>query len=512
MVFWLNSGIKPRGMDLNINTMKPVGLFFENFCVLRSLGIFVCKRQYLFILVALMMFPVVFAQKPEDVYHKSLKEVLADAEARHEVKIQYSESLVKGIEVSFPTWRYRADAENTLANILLPLGLVYEKTGEKEYTVTRFSYYQRPVEEGRKHLGQLLAACTSADIWEARKEELRKCFLEQLKLSPFPAKTPFNPIVTPERKYDGYTVSNIAIETIPGVYLCGSLYKPSKGRGPFPVVLCPYGHFSNPDTNLYGRYRPDMQYRCATLARMGAVVFSYDMFAWGESRLQFSSELHRTGLAHTMQTLNSIRAIDYLVSLPFTDSKRIAITGASGGATQAMLATALDGRISVSVPVVMVSSYYYGGCPCESGMPLQTCTGLLTYNAEIAAMASPRPMLVISDGDDWTKHVPEIEYPYLQKIYSLYNKTENVENVHLAAEKHDYGISKRLAMYDFMARHLGLNTGLVKDKEGKVDESKVTIETYDKLLVFGKNGRMPPNALHTADEVWKRLEELRQNH
>ncbi len=251
-----------------------------------------------------------------------------------------------------------------------------------------------------------------------------------------------------------------------------------------------------------------MQYRCATLARMGAIVFSYDMFAWGESRLQFASELHRTGLAHTMQTLNSIRAIDYFTTLPFVDGTRIGITGASGGATQAMLATALDDRIKVSVPVVMVSSYYYGGCPCESGMPLQSCTELLTYNAEIAAMASPRPMLVISDGDDWTKHVPEIEFPYLRKIYSLYGKQDNVENVHLANEKHDYGYSKRISMYDFMAKHLGLNINAVKDKSGKIDESKVTIEKYDKLLVFGKNGKMPDNALKNPDDVWKTISSL----
>jgi hypothetical protein len=241
---------------------------------------------------------------------------------------------------------------------------------------------------------------------------------------------------------------------------------------------------------------------------MGAVTFSYDLFAWGESRLQFASELHRTGLAHTMQTLNSIRAIDYLTSLPFVDIKRIGITGASGGGSQSFLAAALDDRITVSVPVVMVSSYYYGGCPCESGMPLQSCGDPLTYNAEIAAMASPRPMLVVSDGADWTQHVPEIEFPYLQKVYSLYGKQDNVENVHLANEGHDYGISKRLATYGFMARHLGLNIDAVKDKAGKIDESKVTVEKYDKLLVFGKNGKMPENALRTPDEVWKRLKSL----
>ena len=467
------------------------------------------KIKILFLIGLTFSSVLIKAQKPEDVYKKPLKEVLVNLQSRYDIKLQYSESLVKDLVVTYPTWRYRVDPEATLQNILLPLDLVFEKTGDKTYQISRFNYYQRPPEEGRKHLALLLSAYPSVTLWETRKAELRKCFLEQLLLFPVPQKTAFNPIKTPVRKYDGYTVENIAIETIPGVYLCGSLYKPAKGKGPFPAVLCPYGHFSSPDTNQYGRYRPDMQYRCATLARMGAVVFSYDMFAYGESRLQFASELHRTGLAQTMQTLNSIRVIDYLTTLPFVDPTRIGITGASGGGSQSFMATALDDRITVSVPVVMVSSFYYGGCPCESGMPVQSCTpGLETYNVEIAAMASPRPMLVVSDGADWTRLVPEIEFPYLKKVYSLYGKQENVENVHLASEAHDYGVSKREAMYPFMARYLGLNLDAVKDKSGKIDESKVTIEKYDKLLVFGKNGKMPDNALRSAEEVWKELKKL----
>lgn len=466
------------------------------------------RNKIILILFVLSVQYAAYSQLPVDVYKKPLKEVITDIEKRYNIKLQYSESLVKGVDVTYPTWRYRIDPEQTLTNILLPLDMVFQKTDNNTYKVSKFSYYERPVEEGKRHLDKLLASYPTLQLWEIRKAELRKCFLEQLKLNPFPKKTPLNPIVTPARKYDGYTVTNVAIETIPGVYLCGSVYKPSKGKGPFPIVLCPYGHFSKPDTNLYGRYRPDMQFRCATLAKMGAVAFSYDMFAWGESRLQFAVELHRTGLAQTMQTLNSMRAIDYLTSLPFVDSKRIAITGASGGGTQTFLATALDDRITVSVPVVMVSSYYYGGCPCESGMPVQSCSELLTYNVEIAAMASPRPMLVVSDGADWTQHVPELEFPYLQKVYSLYGKQDNVENVHLANEGHDYGISKRLAMYDFMSRHLGLNINAVKDKSGRIDESKVTVEKYDKLLVFGKNGKMPSNALTSAEEVWKIIKDL----
>lgn len=448
------------------------------------------------------------AQIPQDVYRKPLKEVLTDIEKRYNIKIRYSESLVQEANVMYPVWRYRVGAEETLTNILLPLDMVFTKTRDKEYEISKYVYYIRPVDEGKKHLAQLLASYKELPAWEARKAELRKCFLEQLNLSPLPEKTPLNPVYTPKRKMNGYTVENVAIETIPGVYLCGSLYRPLKGKGPFPAVLSPHGHFNDNDTNLYGRYRPDQQYRCAMLARMGAVVFSYEMFAWGESRLQVSSDIHKTGLALTMQTLNSIRVLDFLTSLPYVDAKSIGVTGESGGGTQTFLITALDDRVSVSVPVVMVSSYFFGGCGCESGLPIHSCTALSTNNAEIAAMASPRPMLVISDGSDWTQHVPEIEFPYLQQVYGLYNKENNVENVHLVTEGHDYGKSKRVAMYDFMARHLGLDINAIKDKEGKFDESKVIIEKYDAQLVFGKEGKLPGNALKGSETIINRLKSL----
>jgi hypothetical protein len=466
------------------------------------------KTKFLILVCLLITFRTAVSQKPEDVYKKPLKEVLTDIEKIFLVKLQYSESITREVFVMYPTWRFRVDIEPTLNNILMPLDMIFEKTGDNIYRISKYVYSQRPVEEGKRHLDQLLASYISVQAWEARKTDLRKCFFEQLRLSPLPKKTPLNPIFTPKRVYDGYTVENVAIETLPGVFLCGSLYRPAKGKGPFPAVLSPHGHFTNTDMNLYGRYRPDQQYRCAMLAKMGAVVFSYELFAWGESLLQVNKEAHKTGLALTMQTLNSIRVIDFLTTLPYVDGKRIGVTGASGGGTQTFLVTALDDRVTVSVPVVMVSSYFFGGCPCESGMPIHSCSDLGTNNAEIAAMASPRPMLVVSDGADWTQNVPVIEFPYLKKVYGLYGKQENVENVHLATEQHDYGVSKRLAMYDFMARHLGLNISAVKDKTGKIDESKVTIEKYESMLVFGKEGKLPPQAVKGPEAIWAVLKSL----
>jgi len=468
----------------------------------------IMKAKLILIFLISIQFVTAFPQLPQDVYNKPLKEVLTDIGKKYNIKLLYSESLVKGVDVTYATWRFRSDVESTLTNILMPLDMVFQKTGDNVYQVSKFEYYRRPVEEGKKHLDRLLASYPVVSAWESRKSELRRCIAEQIQLSPFPKKTPLNPVYTAIRKYDGYIVQNVGIETIPGFYLCGSLYRPAKGKGPFPAVLSPHGHFNSTDLNENGRYRPDQQYRCAMLARMGAVVFSYEMFGYGESLLQIEKTDHKTVLALTMQTLNSIRVIDFLTSLPYVDAKRIGVTGESGGGTQTFLVTALDDRITVSVPVVMVSSYFYGGCTCESGLPIHSCTDLMTNNAEIAAMASPRPMLVISDGEDWTANVPDIEYPYLKKVYGLYGKQENVENTHLANEGHDYGVSKRMAMYDFMARHLGLNINAIKDRTGKTDESKVTVEKYEALLVFGKEGKLPPNAVKGADSVRESLKSL----
>ncbi len=466
------------------------------------------KYRMLTLIFLLTWSGILRSQLPGEVYEKTLKEVLTEIEARHNIKLEYNENIVKGVNLKYAAWRYRTETESTLANVLYPLDLVFQKTSENVYQIAGFEYYRRPAAEGKKHLEQLLAAYPEVKLWDQRKAALRSCFLEQMNLEPLPRKTPLNPVYTPKRVMKGYTIENVAIETLPGVYLCGSLYRPSHGKGPFAAVLCPHGHFGSDDMNNYGRYRPDQQYRCATLARMGAVVFSYEMFAWGESLLQVDSKEHSTGLALTMQTLNSIRVLDFLTSLPYVDSKRIGVTAASGGGTQSFLITALDDRISVSVPVVMVSASFYGGCPCESGLPVHSCSVMGTNNAEIAAMASPRPMMVISETSDWTCTVPEIEFPYLRKVYNLYGMPDNVENVHIENEEHNYGITKRLPMYRFMAQHLKLDLDAVKDKSGNIDESVCTIEKYDSMLVFGKEGKLPSNAVKGPDAIRKVLRSL----
>jgi hypothetical protein len=209
---------------------------------------------------------------------------------------------------------------------------------------------------------------------------------------------------------------------------------------------------------------------------------------------------HKIEQVLKLQLLNSIAVVNFMTSLSHVDKNRIAITGESGGGTQSFMLAAVDDRIKVSVPVVMVSAHFFGGCDCESGMPIHKRPTHQTTNVEIAACMAPKPLLLVSDGDDWTKHTPEVEYPHIKRIYSFFNAENNVEYAHFASEKHDYGVSKRMAMYPFLAKHLGLNINVVM-KDGKVDESVNTVLTESDLKVFNEKYPMPANALKGNENI-----------
>jgi uncharacterized protein len=412
--------------------------------------------------------------------------------------------------------------KNTCLMIIV-LALFAGCKGKKTSDVTQDEKYLE--EQGKAELRKLESLYSNKEQWEARKSALRVEILKGVNLWPLPEKTPLNAVIRSKRIYDGYSVENVYFESIPGYYLCGNLYKPLDDTKRYPAILCPHGHFQGDSLVEFGRFRPDQQKRCATFARMGAVVFSYGMFAWGGEpiwQLDTAAVIekpdqavirknHEFPLSITLQTWNSIRVLDLLETLPEVDMTKIAVTGASGGGTQSFLLAAVDDRIAVSIPVVMVSCHYKDLCICEQVRPSGKDPDQILNMAEFAAMAAPRPMLIISDGDDWTKNTPQVEYPFIKRTYSFYNAEDNVENVHFPDGKHDYGFEKRVPVYHFLEKHLGMNLKDVTGPDGTVDESRSVLENPEVMLVFSSKNPFPSNALKGYAAIENELKTLQKS-
>lgn len=338
-------------------------------------------------------------------------------------------------------------------------------------------------DEGNNKMKEFAAGWNDKASWEKRAEKIRQNILNGLQFSKMPKESAIQSvIIRSERKMNGYVIENLAIESFPGFYITGNIYRPFSDFKKHAAILLTHGH------GREGRFERSIQQLGASLARMGAIVFAYDMVGYGEC-LQVS---HNIPVSMLLQTFNSKRVVDYLISRNDVDANRIGITGASGGGTQTFLLTAIDPRINVSVPVVQVSAHFFGGCGCESGMPVHKSAGLQTNNAEITALCAPRPLLVISDAGDWTCNVPRVEYPYIQKVYALYNAEHKAENVHFANERHDYGVSKREVAYLFFARHLQLDIGKIPYRE---KDDSVAFLPADSLKVFDVKNPFPSNQL-----------------
>lgn len=407
------------------------------------------------------------AQTFENKYTRPLSDVLKDVSARFGVRLKYNVDTT-GLKLEYADFRVRPySLEETLNNILSPFDFKAVKQNDKLYKIKPYEYPRRQPEDGQKMINWLTSLYSNKAEWEARRDTLRKEVRERLgidKLLPLCSKD--KPEYSKIRKFDGYTVQNFRLKTVNGHTVCGSIYAPT-GKGKHPLIICPNGHFSN------GRYGKVQQLRLGTLARMGAICVDYDLWGWGESADEVGSKAHQTSEAHVMQALNGIRILDWMIQRKDVDTKRIGVNGGSGGGTQTVLLTVLDDRYTAANPVVSVSSWFDGGCPCESGMPIQLAGGG-TCNAELAAMFAPKPMMLVSDGGDWTSTTPELEYPYLQRIYGFYGATDKVSNIHLPKERHDFGDNKRNAVYKFFIDTFSLDAS-------KLDESKVTIEDENAL-------------------------------
>ncbi len=328
--------------------------------------------------------------------------------------------------------------------------------------------------------------------WTVRAQFLREQILFAAGLLPLPEKTALNAKVFGRTDKGDYTVEKVYFESTSGHYVTGNLYRPKNVTGKLPAVLCPHGHWA------YGRLEHQQlnsgQARAANFARQGYVAFTWDMVGYNDSTaISHTFASHKEGLVAEslwginllgLQLWNSMRAVDFVASLPDVDANRIGVTGESGGGTQTFLLYAVDDRIKVSAPVNMISSTMQGGCICENSPLLR----IDTNNMEIGACMAPRPMMMIAATGDWTKNTPTVEFPAVQSVYRLFEAEDKVKYAQFEAP-HNYNQASREAVYGWFAHWLQ-----GRAETSPIKEKSFTIPTLTELLVFYGQAR-PANEL-----------------
>ena len=315
---------------------------------------------------------------------------------------------------------------------------------------------------------------SSRKQWEGRAREIREQILVSCGLWPTPEKTPLQAHIFGKIERDGYSIEKVYFQTLPGFYLAGNLYRPlGQGRGPFPGILNPHGHWK--EGRLADTKDGSIPARCISFARQGMVAFSYDMVGFNDTHFpnapakQPFYEIHRQfGTNKTdqlwnislmgLQTWDSIRALDFLESLPDVDRKRLACTGESGGGTQTYMLGAIEDRLAAQAPVVMVSHMMQGGCSCENAPGLR----VEHSNMEIAAAAAPRPQILVAASGDWTKDTLTVEGPAIEHIYQLLHAPAKLRYVRFDFG-HNYNQTSREAVYQWFGQWLLKRPGAFKE-------------------------------------------------
>src|SRR5262245_50331931 len=136
---------------------------------------------------------------------------------------------------------------------------------------------------------------------------------------------------------------------------------------------------------------------------------------------------------------NGIRALDYLETRPEVDTKRIGVTGRSGGGAYSWWLAAADDRVAAAVPVAGIvdlrSHLIEGSDRLAKGVVAGHCDCMYFVNtyrwdfATVAALIAPRPLLLgNSDADDI---FPVAGYRRLaekaRKVYALYDAEEKFQ-------------------------------------------------------------------------------------
>ncbi|MBL8221604.1 MAG: acetylxylan esterase, partial [Bryobacterales bacterium] len=300
-----------------------------------------------------------------------------------------------------------------------------------------------------------------AEAWKQRRPQVERALRRAIGLEKLPERTPLNARVVARHDLGDYTIENVIFESRPGFLVSANLYRPkASAAGKRAAILSPIGHFLGA-----GKTASDVQARAIGLARLGFIVLTYDAIGQGER--MFPGNIHHEAgyallpLGETIagwMVWDSMRAIDYLLTLPDVDSERIGVTGNSGGGLNTLFTAALDQRVRVAVVAGYTFEFNnwlkYAGMHCA-------CTHLPgIFRAmewfEIAGLIAPRALLMMQGQNDGIFPISGARRSghSVETLYALAGEKAQVRFLELPGQPHAYTRPFREPMYGWMVRHL----------------------------------------------------------
>ena len=346
---------------------------------------------------------------------------------------------------------------------------------------------------------------STLEEWEQTREKLREKVVEKAGIEIDHA-LPLDMKVTRTIQMDGYSIKNIAFQTLPGIYATANLFVP-EGRGPFPAAIVMMGHSTN------GRLSDTYQSLSHLLALNGYVSLSMDPWGAGERTTKHGVfEYHGSNLGASlmnigkslmgMQVTDNMRGVDLLASLSYVDSNKIGATGTSGGGNQTMWLAALDKRIKAAVPVTSVGTFesyvMAHNCICEVLVDGLT----FTEEAGILAMVAPNALALYNGQKESNPAFFPSEmlrsYDNAKNIFKLYGVEDNLQNLILDLP-HGYTPPMREAMLGWFNLHLkGMGDG------SPVKDLPFDLVSEDDLMTFQRGSR-PEEGIFSTEAYGKKV-------
>jgi dienelactone hydrolase len=331
------------------------------------------------------------------------------------------------------------------------------------------------------------------ETWLAGQKESRRQLAEMLGLDPMPPRGDLHATKTGEFEHEGIVVENLHYQSLPGLYVTANFYRPKEVTVPLPTVLYVCGHADKiKDKISYGN-KTGYEHHGVWYAKNGFTCLVIDTVQLGEirgahhgtHRMNRWDWISRGYTPAGVEAWAGIRGIDYLVTRPEVDGKKIGVTGRSGGGAYSWWVAALDERVACAAPTAgittlrdhVVHKCVYGHCDC-----MFMVNGYQWDYDRVASLFAPRPLLIVNTDKDPIFPVDGV-FDIFRKTRAVYGMLDAGDNLglHVAEGPHSDLQPLNTGEFHWMLRHL-------KDQPAMstYDGAAVKSIPMEKLRVFDK--------------------------